>query len=102
MYFLSYFRMDSYVLAEMFKYLYLLFVEKEDLIIDIDDFIFTTEAHLLPLTLSVGNITSAVPKVRLSIRLSLWAVEKGASVNPSVSLGSREGCVCQSVCLAGQ
>ena len=47
------FRMDSYVLAETFKYLYLLFTEKEDLIVDIDDYIFTTEAHLLPLSLSI-------------------------------------------------
>ncbi|XP_014292370.1 ER degradation-enhancing alpha-mannosidase-like protein 3 [Halyomorpha halys] len=45
-------RMDSYVLAETFKYLYLLFAEPSDLIIDLDDFLFTTEAHLLPLSLS--------------------------------------------------
>lgn len=45
-------RMDSFFLAEMFKYLYLLFSEKSELPIDIDDFIFTTEAHLLPMSLS--------------------------------------------------
>ena len=45
--------MDSFVLAEMFKYLYLLFTEPEDLSFDIDDYIFTTEAHMLPLSLSV-------------------------------------------------
>lgn len=44
--------MDSFFLAEMFKYLYLLFTEKRDLPLDIDDYIFTTEAHLLPLSLS--------------------------------------------------
>ncbi|XP_078497572.1 ER degradation-enhancing alpha-mannosidase-like protein 3 [Lissotriton helveticus] len=48
-------RMDSFFLAEMFKYLYLLFSEKEDLIFDIEDYIFTTEAHLLPLWLSTAN-----------------------------------------------
>ncbi|XP_055897620.1 ER degradation-enhancing alpha-mannosidase-like protein 3 isoform X3 [Biomphalaria glabrata] len=48
-------QMDSYVLAETFKYLFLLFSEKEDVLLEIDDFIFTTEAHILPLTLSVGN-----------------------------------------------
>ncbi|XP_058473138.1 ER degradation-enhancing alpha-mannosidase-like protein 3 [Solea solea] len=59
-------RMDSFFLAEMFKYLYLLFSEKSQLPIDIDDFIFTTEAHLLPLSLSTtqppchGNITGRV------------------------------------------
>ena len=45
--------MDSYVLAETFKYLYLLFTDPENLTIDIDNYIFTTEAHLLPLSLSV-------------------------------------------------
>uniref|UniRef100_A0A671Q5R6 alpha-1,2-Mannosidase n=1 Tax=Sinocyclocheilus anshuiensis TaxID=1608454 RepID=A0A671Q5R6_9TELE len=45
-------RMDSFFLAEMFKYLYLLFSEKTQLPIDIDDYIFTTEAHLLPVSLS--------------------------------------------------
>ena len=45
--------MDSYVLAEMFKYLYLLFADEEEVEVNVDDYIFTTEAHLLPLTLSV-------------------------------------------------
>ncbi|XP_014243854.1 ER degradation-enhancing alpha-mannosidase-like protein 3 [Cimex lectularius] len=45
-------RMDSFVLAETFKYLYLLFTDPADLIVDLDKFIFTTEAHLLPLDLS--------------------------------------------------
>uniref|UniRef100_A0A665X1U6 alpha-1,2-Mannosidase n=1 Tax=Echeneis naucrates TaxID=173247 RepID=A0A665X1U6_ECHNA len=60
-------RMDSFFLAEMFKYLYLLFSEKNQLPIDIDDYIFTTEAHLLPVSLSTtkppcqGNISEAVP-----------------------------------------
>merc|ERR1712168_259878 len=44
---------DSYVIAETFKYLYLLFAEESDLLFDIDDFIFTTEGHLLPLSLSI-------------------------------------------------
>ncbi|XP_028666532.2 ER degradation-enhancing alpha-mannosidase-like protein 3 [Erpetoichthys calabaricus] len=45
-------RMDSFFLAEMFKYLFLLFADKEDLLFDIEEFVFTTEAHLLPLWLS--------------------------------------------------
>ncbi|XP_067846612.1 ER degradation-enhancing alpha-mannosidase-like protein 3 [Heptranchias perlo] len=47
-------RMDSFFLAEMFKYLYLLFAEKEDVLFDVEDYIFTTEAHLLPLWLSTN------------------------------------------------
>ncbi|CAH8528221.1 unnamed protein product [Heterobilharzia americana] len=43
---------DSFVLAETFKYLYLLFAEPSDIPINLDDYIFTTEAHLLPLSLS--------------------------------------------------
>jgi len=45
-------RMDSFFLAEMFKYLFLLFAENEDMLIDPDKYVFTTEAHLLPLNLS--------------------------------------------------
>ena len=59
--------MDSYVLAETFKYLYLLFAEKEDVILDIDDYVFTTEAHLLPLTLSMHNYSANETKVSVWI-----------------------------------
>ncbi|XP_078459654.1 ER degradation-enhancing alpha-mannosidase-like protein 3 [Lampetra fluviatilis] len=52
-------RMDSFFLAEMFKYLYLLFAEKEDLVFDIEAYVFTTEAHLLPLSLSVSNANNS-------------------------------------------
>nr|CAI5841599.1 unnamed protein product [Callosobruchus analis] len=44
--------MDSFVLAETFKYLFLLFADKDELILNLDEFIFTTEGHLLPLSLS--------------------------------------------------
>lgn len=56
-------RLDSFVLAETFKYLYLLFAEPSDLPVNLSDFVFTTEAHLLPLSLSqlrsLTNATSA-------------------------------------------
>ncbi|XP_052222559.1 ER degradation-enhancing alpha-mannosidase-like protein 3 isoform X2 [Dreissena polymorpha] len=61
-------QMDSYVLAETFKYLFLLFAEKEDLLIDVDDYVFTTEAHLLPLSLSRCN-SSKTAELRLSREL---------------------------------
>lgn len=41
-------KMDSFLLAETFKYLYLLFVDPKDLLFNLDEYIFTTEAHLLP------------------------------------------------------
>ncbi|XP_053993954.1 ER degradation-enhancing alpha-mannosidase-like protein 3 [Hylaeus volcanicus] len=44
--------MDSFVLSETFKYLFLLFAEPGELVLDLDEFIFTTEGHLLPLTLA--------------------------------------------------
>ena len=50
-------RMDSYVLAETFKYLFLLFAEEDELLLDMDDFVFTTEAHLFPLSLAYYNTT---------------------------------------------
>lgn len=46
--------MDSFFLAEMFKYLFLLFAEEDDLPFDVEDYVFTTEAHLLPLSLSTA------------------------------------------------
>lgn len=58
--------MDSFVLAETFKYLYLLFAKPSDLIIDLDQFIFTTEAHLLPLSLARLSNLTVVP-------VSFWA-----------------------------
>ncbi|XP_059471862.1 ER degradation-enhancing alpha-mannosidase-like protein 3 isoform X2 [Neocloeon triangulifer] len=51
-------RMDSFVLAETLKYLYLLFTEPSNLVLDLDDFLFTTEAHLLPLTLAKSRNSS--------------------------------------------
>lgn len=55
-------RMDSFVLAETLKYLFLLFADPEELVLDLDEFLFTTEAHLLPLTLaSHNNNTSKLP-----------------------------------------
>uniref|UniRef100_A0A6A7G4Y3 alpha-1,2-Mannosidase n=1 Tax=Hirondellea gigas TaxID=1518452 RepID=A0A6A7G4Y3_9CRUS len=54
-------RMDSFVLTETFKYLYLLFSKPDELPINLDDFVFTTEAHLLPLSLaprSGSNMTT--------------------------------------------
>ncbi len=54
-------RMDSFVLSETFKYLYLLFAEESELVLDINDFVFTTEAHLLPLALARLSNRTAVP-----------------------------------------
>uniref|UniRef100_A0A674CVT2 alpha-1,2-Mannosidase n=1 Tax=Salmo trutta TaxID=8032 RepID=A0A674CVT2_SALTR len=51
-------RMDSFFLAEMFKYLFLLFAEEDDLPFNVEDYIFTTEAHLLPLSLSTTPLKS--------------------------------------------
>ncbi|XP_071111554.1 ER degradation-enhancing alpha-mannosidase-like protein 3 isoform X1 [Haliotis cracherodii] len=77
-------QMDSYVLAETFKYLYLLFAEKEEMVLDIDDYIFTTEAHLLPLTLSVQN-TSSIPKINAEAYRNLektFRSEQTTDLNP--------------------
>ena len=40
-------RMDSFVLSETLKYLYLIFAEPSEIDLDLDTFIFTTEAHLV-------------------------------------------------------
>ncbi|XP_054646143.1 ER degradation-enhancing alpha-mannosidase-like protein 3 isoform X2 [Dunckerocampus dactyliophorus] len=58
-------RMDSFFLAEMFKYLFLLFADGVDLPFDVEDYVFTTEAHLLPLSLSrAPRSSSLVPSNR--------------------------------------
>ncbi|XP_037037470.1 ER degradation-enhancing alpha-mannosidase-like protein 3 [Bradysia coprophila] len=54
-------RMDSFVLSETIKYLFLIFADPSELILDLDSFIFTTEAHLLPL--SLGQLTNATSEV---------------------------------------
>ncbi|EGD74243.1 hypothetical protein PTSG_06253 [Salpingoeca rosetta] len=54
-------QMDSFVLAETFKYLYLLFAEEEDIPLKMDDYVFTTEAHLLPLMLASVDNLNLVP-----------------------------------------
>ena len=54
-------RMDSFVLTETFKYLFLLFAEPDSLFLDLNQFVFTTEAHLLPLTLARLSNTTALP-----------------------------------------
>lgn len=56
-------RMDSFFLAEMFKYLFLLFAEEEDLPFNVEDYVFTTEAHLLPLSLSTASNSPAPPVI---------------------------------------
>ena len=56
-------RMDSFVLAETFKYLYLLFADPQDLMIDVNSFVFTTEGHLLPLSLARLSNVTAVPVI---------------------------------------
>uniref|UniRef100_A0A3B3Z7G1 alpha-1,2-Mannosidase n=1 Tax=Periophthalmus magnuspinnatus TaxID=409849 RepID=A0A3B3Z7G1_9GOBI len=53
-------RMDSFFLAEMFKYLFLLFADVEDVPFDVEDYIFTTEAHFLPLSLSTAPHSSSI------------------------------------------
>ena len=54
--------MDSFVLAETFKYLYLLFDSSPRPFIDIEQFLFTTEAHLLPLNLVSFNVNETLRK----------------------------------------
>lgn len=39
------------MLSETIKYLFLMFADPSELILDLNNFIFTTEAHLLPLSL---------------------------------------------------
>ncbi|XP_047524243.1 ER degradation-enhancing alpha-mannosidase-like protein 3 [Pieris napi] len=53
-------RMDSFVLAETFKYLFMLFGEDKDLPIKLEDYVLTTEAHFLPLWLATDGKNSTL------------------------------------------
>ena len=71
--------MDSYVLAETFKYLYLLFAnETDDLCFDVDSYIFTTEAHMLPVSLgrSFDDIPAAAGGAAAAADLNASAPQK--------------------------
>ena len=54
-------RLDSFVFAETFKYLYLLFADESDLLLDLNNWLFTTEGHLMPLSLARLSNRTAVP-----------------------------------------
>ncbi|VDM75927.1 unnamed protein product [Strongylus vulgaris] len=58
-------QMDSFVLSETFKYLFMIFAEPSDLPFDPDNYVLTTEAHFLPL--SIGAQSEDIPR-RLFIR----------------------------------
>lgn len=76
-------RMDSFVLAETFKYLYLLFDSNPHRYIDIDQFIFTTEAHLLPLNILSFDINDTL-KDEFN-KLALKSAEIYQQVNMTLS-----------------
>lgn len=91
-------RMDSFFLAEMFKYLYLLFSEKSQLPLDIDNYIFTTEAHLLPVSLSTtqapcpGNHTTQLsPQGDDLFTYSCPSTETLFPNNPTFAKSIRDG-----------
>lgn len=55
-------RMDSFVFAELFKYFYLIFSEEKDVLFDLDEFVFTTEAHMLPIKMADYTQNIGKPK----------------------------------------
>jgi hypothetical protein len=75
--------MDSFVLAETFKYLYLLFDSTPHRYIDIEQFIFTTEAHLLPLNLLLFNINDTLKSEfsRITLKSALHYEQKNLSLS---------------------
>uniref|UniRef100_A0A1I7SG84 alpha-1,2-Mannosidase n=1 Tax=Bursaphelenchus xylophilus TaxID=6326 RepID=A0A1I7SG84_BURXY len=54
--------MESFVLAETFKYLYMIFAEPTDLLFDPDNYVLTTEAHFLPLTIGESRSPDSLPR----------------------------------------
>ena len=68
-------RMDSFVLAETFKYLYLLFSDKDDLLVDVDEYVFSTEAHFLPLFLSTQIHNRTSPMVCIGPLITAFSLQ---------------------------
>ncbi|KAI6192394.1 Edem3 protein [Aphelenchoides bicaudatus] len=54
--------MESFVMAETFKYLYMIFAEPNDLLFDPDNYVLTTEAHFLPLSIGEQSSQNALPR----------------------------------------
>lgn len=81
------FSMDSFFLAEMFKYLFLLFAEEEELPFDVEDYVFTTEAHLLPLSLSIAP-RSQPPPARNHTVLHATVLHTNVQYSPETSWGA--------------
>lgn len=78
-------RMDSFVLAETFKYFYLLFSDPDQLPIDMDHYVLTTEAHILPIGLPRDH-----PPVLNRTRAPSESTPPGVSV----TFGRIWGCSC--------
>ncbi|XP_046976893.1 ER degradation-enhancing alpha-mannosidase-like protein 3 [Vanessa cardui] len=58
-------RMDSFVIAETFKYLYMLFGEDKDLPVKLEDYVLTTEAHFLPLSLATDGKNGSYMTIKI-------------------------------------
>uniref|UniRef100_A0A8R1TQ90 alpha-1,2-Mannosidase n=1 Tax=Onchocerca volvulus TaxID=6282 RepID=A0A8R1TQ90_ONCVO len=55
-------RMDSFVLSETLKYLYMIFTDPSDLQIDLDNYVLTTEAHFIPLSIADTDNSEKLPR----------------------------------------
>ena len=82
--------MDSFVLAETFKYLYLLFDSTPHRFIDIDQFIFTTEAHLLPLNFLSFDINDTLKGVFNKMTLKSAEIYEQKNISISVKQTERK------------
>lgn len=83
-------RMDSFVLAETFKYFYLLFSDPSELPIDLEQYVLTTEAHILPIGLPkqhppVVAQAESVEEAVVSVPGTLGRAWGGTCVAPSRS-----------------
>ena len=49
-------KMESFFLAETLKYLYLLFDDSQPPVLPLDEYVFNTEAHALPIQVRLSNV----------------------------------------------
>ena len=81
-------RIDSFVYAETFKYFYLMFAEDDEMLFDMNDFLFSTEAHLLPLHMKTYSLDSRVDYKYQPSALKL--IEKRAADELSAELSTSD------------
>ena len=87
-------KMESFWLAETLKYLYLLFDDSHPSVLPLDQYVFNTEAHPLPIVGSAADLA-----MKAHYRVSPDGVKQGD--NRTVEARAQVRAACVRACLRG-